>query len=80
MKKIEGYNKERKLIYVGIPKTGSQTFSKLLQVGNPYSGNKALDDFYVELGDEIVQSCHKVASVRNPYDRLYSVYKYSLAI
>jgi hypothetical protein len=57
-------------------------FSQLMQTGGMHginSGNKCISDFHDELGHDIVKECTIVSSVRNPYDRIHSVWAYAFA-
>ena len=76
----QGVSESNSLFFVGIPKTGSQAFASMLGAGGPRginSGNFTLEDFCAMHGENKVKSFRKVASVRNPYDRIYSCWTYA---
>lgn len=77
----QGVSESNRLFFVGIPKTGSQGFASILDAGGPKkinSGNYTLEDFCLMHGIEKVKSFKKVASIRNPYDRIYSCWTYAI--
>ena len=76
----QGISTGNKLLYVGVPRTGSQSFSEMLGAGGKKgytSGNWAIQDFVNSYGDDLVNEYTIVSSIRNPYDRLYSIWKYA---
>jgi len=76
----QGISESNSLFFVGVPKTGSQTFASILGAGGPNkinSGNFTLEDFCLMHGIEKVRRFKKVASIRNPYDRIYSCWTYA---
>jgi hypothetical protein len=76
----QGISESNSVIFVGIPRTGSQAFASMLGAGGPHkinSGNFTLEDFCLMHGIEKVKSFKRVASVRNPYDRIYSCWTYA---
>ena len=78
--KEQGISEDNTLFFVGIPRTGSQTFATMLDAGGSskiYSGNHTLEDFCIMHGYEKVKKYRKIASVRNPYDRIYSCWAYA---
>ena len=76
----QGVSESNRLFFVGIPRTGSQAFASMLDAGGPHrinSGNFTLEDFCLMHGKEKVKRFKKVASIRNPYDRIYSCWTYA---
>lgn len=76
----QGISESNSLFFVGIPRTGSQAFASMLDAGGPLkarSGNFTLEDFCLMHGIEKVKRFKRVASVRNPYDRIYSCWTYA---
>ena len=76
----KGISEDNRLFFVGAPRTGSQAFASILGAGGPRginSGNFTLEDFCAMHGENKVKSFKKVASVRNPYDRIYSCWTYA---
>ena len=76
----QGISESNSLFFVGVPRTGSQAFASMLDAGGPYkrrSGNFTLEDFCLMHGKEKVKRFKRVASVRNPYDRIYSCWTYA---
>ena len=69
-------NDNLKLIFVHIPKTGGTSIKKSLGITNRSLGyHKRANDIKKEIPDKW-KNYFKFSVVRNPYDRVYSIYSY----
>jgi len=72
------YNVSKKypLIFIHIPKTAGVSINDALNIAVP--GHRSLKEIELSLDKSIFNSYKKVAVVRNPYDRMISLYKHAL--
>lgn len=77
MLELKGLNqiREKGLLLIRVPKTGSQAVSFPI-FGDTLIGHKKAVDYKVLLSPDEFNQLHKCAVVRNPFDRLESAYFY----
>ena len=63
------------LIFVHTPKTAGTSMNKVLDIGEDFGGHRKLTQLRTLLDESTYQSYKKMSVIRNPFDRIVSLYK-----
>mgnify|MGYP000503450718 CR=1 FL=1 len=69
------YIKKNNYIFIHIPKAAGRSIQDSILDGQSTS-HTSLNMYRIALGEKMFFSCYKFCFVRNPYDRLYSAYRF----
>ena len=65
---------EKKFIFIAVPRTGTGSFRTALGLGGDW--HRRVSDYCRVIGEQKISSFFKFAIVRNPWDRVVSIFHY----
>jgi len=74
-KSEQNVSHQYKCIFVHIPKSAGTSINEILEIPESSRGHKSILDIKDDVGEDIFNNYTKIAVVRNPWDRVYSLYK-----